>query len=141
MISHAAGGGAYYFAKRTINADRAARHEASQNRKEEAARMEARYGAPKSPIPVPPTPRPSYPSAPLSSLPALGASAGNGSSVHRAEMNEGSGGDDIGSPSEETGHDPAPTRDEPHMEAQRITEKGKYEAAETFRSKKGNRFS
>lgn len=50
-------------------------------------------------------------------------------------------GDDVGSPSTEASRDPAPTRHAPENEAQGISEKGKYEATEVYRSKKGNRFS
>ncbi|KAM5474684.1 hypothetical protein MferCBS49748_000091 [Microsporum ferrugineum] len=57
------------------------------------------------------------------------------------QLNSGPQKDDAYSPSEELGHDPAPTRHEPDTDAQRLAEKGKYEAAEVFRSKKGNRFS
>lgn len=38
--ANTAGGGAYYFAKRAINADRAARHEERMKKKENASRME-----------------------------------------------------------------------------------------------------
>jgi hypothetical protein len=41
----------------------------------------------------------------------------------------------------EAGHDPAPTRHEPVTEEQRLEEKSKYEAAETFKPRKGNRLS
>jgi len=95
----------------------------------------------KPPTPIPSTPRPNYPSVSVPSQPAIGASARTASAVRRSEMNEASAEDDIGSPSEEAGHDPAPTRHEPDTEAQRVEEKGKYEAAQTFRSRKGNRFS
>jgi len=138
----AAGGGAYYFAKRAINSDRAARHEASQRRKEEAARIEARYGATKPPIPVPPTPRSNYPPVSPSSPPAMGPSAaGTTSAIRHSEISEAYAEGGIRSPSDEAGHDSAPTRHEPDTEAQRVEEKGKYEAAEAFRPRKGNRFS
>ncbi|EEQ89302.2 uncharacterized protein BDCG_04422 [Blastomyces dermatitidis ER-3] len=107
-----AGGGAYYFAKKSINADRAQRHEEAQRRKEEAFRREHSAKSPSS-------------------------SGGGLTNMTRAksaaEM------DDTGSPSREAGHDPAATRHEPETSAERVDEKGKYEAAEKFTSRKGNR--
>ncbi|PYI29745.1 hypothetical protein BP00DRAFT_427130 [Aspergillus indologenus CBS 114.80] len=47
--------------------------------------------------------------------------------------------DDVASPSAEASHDPAATRHEPETEADRVLEKGKYEAAQPFRPPKGNR--
>lgn len=49
--------------------------------------------------------------------------------------------DDVASPSIEASHDPAPTGHEPDTEADRVLEKGKYEAAQPFRPPRGNRFS
>ena len=89
---------------------------------------------PKPPIPVPP---PTAASQPVSRS-SVGKTA---NTVRHAEMNVGSAEDDFGSPSEQAGRDPAPTRHEPDIEAQRGLENGKYEAAETFRPRKGNRFS
>nr|KMM67562.1 hypothetical protein CPAG_03896 [Coccidioides posadasii RMSCC 3488] len=45
-----AGAGAYYFAKRSINADRLSRHEAAQRAKQEASKREAEARAPPSTI-------------------------------------------------------------------------------------------
>ncbi|KAK2836970.1 hypothetical protein FQN49_006539 [Arthroderma sp. PD_2] len=109
-----AGGGAYYFAKRSINADRLTRFDAAQKRKDEMARAEASARATEQ------------------------AKAAN---VRIAQLNSAPQKDDAYSPGEELGHDPAPTRHEPETEAQRLSEKGKYEASEVFTSKKGNRFS
>ncbi|WEW56138.1 hypothetical protein PRK78_001573 [Emydomyces testavorans] len=133
------GAGAYYFAKRSINADRLSRHEASQRAKQEAARQEAEARVSSStttskpPLPVPPTPSPS-------SVNETRSTAGGGklSKSMSADM---FGRDDVGSPSQEMGHDPAATRHEPETEAQRVAEKGKYEATQLFRSRKGDRFS
>jgi hypothetical protein len=58
--------------------------------------------------------------------------------------NNGNGlnGDATGNPSKEVSAiDPAPMRHTPETEGQRVTEKGKYEASEIWRSKKGDRFS
>jgi hypothetical protein len=87
-----AGGGAYYFAKRSINADREER--AAMNERRRQAQRPAR-------------------STQTSSF------------------------QDRPSPSQEGGADPAPvTHAQEDMAA-----KGKYEAAEPFRSRKGDRFS
>ncbi|EFR01197.1 hypothetical protein MGYG_04199 [Nannizzia gypsea CBS 118893] len=110
-----AGGGAYYFAKRSINADRLTRFDATQKRKDEMAKAEAS---------------------------ARAAAEQSKTTISRAgQLNSGSQKDDAYSPSDELGHDPAPTRHEPETDAQRLAEKGKYEAAEVFRSRKGDRFS
>lgn len=57
----------------------------------------------------------------------------------KPEMN--SSRDDVGSPSAEASHDPAPTRHEPVTDEQRVNEKSKYEASEKFKPIKGNRLS
>ncbi|KAM0723482.1 hypothetical protein Q7P37_000469 [Cladosporium fusiforme] len=94
-----AGGGAYYFAKKSINADR----------EERAAAMERRR---------------------LSSRPLRSSDLGPSSKAS-------SGVQDRPSPSQEGAADPAPvTHAQEDMSA-----KGKYEAAEPFRSRKGDRFS
>jgi hypothetical protein len=49
--------------------------------------------------------------------------------------------DSSGSPSQESSLDPAATRHAPDTEGQRVREKSKYETAEPFRGKKGDRFS
>lgn len=49
--------------------------------------------------------------------------------------------DNVGSPSTEATTDPAATRHEPDTDQDRLWEKSKYEAAETFRPPRGNRFS
>ncbi|KAL2760504.1 hypothetical protein ACRALDRAFT_2116910 [Sodiomyces alcalophilus JCM 7366] len=46
-----------------------------------------------------------------------------------------------GSPSQESGADPAPTRHAPTTEGQRVAEKSKYESSRPFVSPKGDRFS
>lgn len=90
-----AGGGAYYFAKRSINADR----------EERAAMNERRRQAM----------RPARPS----------------------DFAQSSQISDRPSPSQEGGADPAPVS---HAQED-MSSKGKYEAAEPFRSRKGDRFS
>jgi hypothetical protein len=46
-----------------------------------------------------------------------------------------------GNPSMQASQDPAPTRHAPESEGQRVGEKSKYEAAQPYRSRKGDRFS
>lgn len=116
----AAGGGAYYFAKKSINADRASRYEAELKKKAQLAAIEAEHR------------RQSQPTTAPSENPNL----------QRANMARfQSATDDVASPSAEAGHDPAPTRHEPETEAERVLEKGKYEAAQPFRPPRGNRLS
>ncbi|PGH11910.1 hypothetical protein AJ79_04602 [Helicocarpus griseus UAMH5409] len=137
------GGGAYYFAKKSINADRAHRHSEAQRRKEEAhqkEQMEKASSSARSPAPT------SSQTATGSSIPSttsqtISSSAGMGSAQAVPAKVTGSNADDAACPSLEAGHDPAPTRHEPETARERIEEKGKYEAAEPFRSRKGNRFS
>ncbi|RHZ69582.1 hypothetical protein CDV55_105251 [Aspergillus turcosus] len=113
-----AGGGAYYFAKTSINADRASRYEAELKKKAQLAAIEAEHR------------RQSQPTKAPSENPNL----------QRANMARfQSATDDVASPSAEAGHDPAPTRHEPETEAERVLEKGKYEAAQPFRPPRGNR--
>jgi hypothetical protein len=98
-----AGGAAYVFAKRAVNADRAERHQAQMKRRQLQDTLEERTRA--------------------ESVAA---------SVHA---------NDAGGPSQEAEHDPAPTRHSRVDASQRVEEKGKYEASEPYRSKKGNRLS
>ncbi|OJJ95462.1 hypothetical protein ASPACDRAFT_81940 [Aspergillus aculeatus ATCC 16872] len=120
-----AGGGAYYFAKKSINADRQTRFETEMKRKAQLAAMEAEHRRQSAvslttPIPVP-SDDPSHKRA---------------AQLARSQQNAA---DDVASPSAEASHDPAATRHEPETEADRVLEKGKYEAAQPFRPPKGNR--
>ena len=110
-----AGGGAYYFAKRSINADRNARWEADMKKQSRLRELEARSG------------RFSETSPKLKS--------------HAAGSNGTKGLDHAGSPSSEASEDVAPVSHAPVTTEQRTREKSKYEAAEPYRSKKGDRFS
>ncbi|GIJ85325.1 hypothetical protein Asppvi_004182 [Aspergillus pseudoviridinutans] len=119
----AAGGGAYYFAKKSINADRASRYEAELKKKAQLAAMEAEHRR-------------------QSSLNEPITAPSENPSLKRANMARfQSAADDVASPSAEAGHDPAPTRHEPETEAERVLEKGKYEATQPFRPPRGNRLS
>ncbi|EAW14775.1 uncharacterized protein ACLA_001860 [Aspergillus clavatus NRRL 1] len=114
LFALVSGGGAYYFAKKSINADRASRFETEMKKKAQLAAIEAedRRNRPES-----------------------------SGSVRANMARYQSATDDVASPSEEAGHDPAPTRHEPMTEIDRVVEKGKYEAAQPFRPPKGNRLS
>ncbi|KAI0543312.1 hypothetical protein F4679DRAFT_569206 [Xylaria curta] len=107
-----AGAGAYYFAKKSINADRAQRFEEAQRKKRMIDSLE-------------------YPGKPASTSSAT--SPRNNS----APVNN----DYTGSPSQEASSDPAPTRHAPATEDQRVFEKSKYESSTPFKSPKGDRFS
>ncbi|KAI1423773.1 hypothetical protein F5Y12DRAFT_755988 [Xylaria sp. FL1777] len=107
-----AGAGAYYFAKKSINADRAQRFEETQRKK----RMMNSLEHPEN------TPTQSASTVPRS----------NDAPVSN---------DFAGSPSQEASSDPAPTRHAPTTEGQRVFEKSKYESSVPFQSPKGDRFS
>ncbi|KAJ9626000.1 hypothetical protein H2204_010299 [Knufia peltigerae] len=111
-------GGAYYFAKKSINADRAARFEAEQKKKAYQRRIEdSSYTPPRSKT-------------------KTRTQADPSSGTHNAK-----GLDHAGSPSSEISEDAAPVGHAPVDSEQRIREKSKYEAAVPYRSKKGDRFS
>ncbi|EXJ91768.1 hypothetical protein A1O3_00318 [Capronia epimyces CBS 606.96] len=114
-----AGGGAYYFAKKSINADRAARYEAEQKRKARQYRLEAN-------------------SFPYNDAPPTKAKKAKSQTNSNGETK---GLDHAGSPSSEISEDAAPVGHAPVDSEQRVREKSKYEAAEPYRSKKGDRFS
>jgi len=110
-----AGGGAYYFAKKSINADRTARFEAEQQNKVRFQRYEASHYTSKT---------------------APSTSKSKSRTKEQAKDL-----DHAGSPSSEISEDAAPVGHAPVDNEQRIRERSKYEAAEPYRSKKGNRFS
>jgi hypothetical protein len=125
-----AGGGAYYYAKKSINADRAARHEAEVRRKAQLAATEAEHRRTQAPL------------SGTSSTPSQPQKPADSRALQRANAVSGNGPrDDVGSPSTEAGQDPAPTRHEPVTDKEKLLEKSKYEAAETYRPPRGNRFS
>ncbi|OTB05219.1 hypothetical protein M426DRAFT_320035 [Hypoxylon sp. CI-4A] len=112
-----AGAGAYYFAKKSINADRAARLEETRRKKQMIDSLE--YSS-------------NVPSKPLSASTMGGSTTGNGTPART---------DTAGSPSQEASSDPAPTRHAPATEGQQVIEKSKYESSVPYRSPKGDRFS
>ena len=111
-----AGGGAYYFAKRSINADRAARFEAEQKNKWQQQKLEEKHYT--------------FNNAPATSKPKSETASQNLKGLDHA-----------GSPSSEISEDAAPVGHAPVDGEQRIREKSKYEAAEPYRSRKGDRLS
>ena len=119
-----AGGGAYYFAKKSINADRAARHEAEFKKQARLRRLE-QYASPSGS-------EQTY-SKPKKSKKGPAESEGMAARVK--------GLDHAGSPSSEASEDVAPVGHSPETLDQKMRERSKYEAAEPYRSKKGNRFS
>lgn len=117
-----AGGGAYYFAKKSVNADRAARHEAEMRKQARLHRLEVASNSPPPPLSKKKTPRPS------SNI------TGESGVQHK-------GLDHAGSPSSEASEEEAPVGHAPVTPEQKVRERSKYEAAEVYRSKKGDRFS
>lgn len=120
-----AGGGAYYFAKKNINADRQAKAEAERRKRQMHRELEASYTY-SSLNPSPPD------SVASKSLARPGS---------RPDADWHQASDDASNPSQEASHDPAPTRHAPEDEQRRAKEKSKYESLEPFRSRKGDRFS
>ncbi|KAI0471900.1 hypothetical protein GGR56DRAFT_656055 [Xylariaceae sp. FL0804] len=114
-----AGGGAYLYAKKQINADRLIKLEEAERKKRMIESLEYSENVPSKPL----------------SAAAMGGSASPSSNGTPARD------DTAGSPSQEASHDPAPTRHAPSTEGQRVIEKSKYETDTPFRSRKGDRFS
>ena len=151
-----AGGGAYYFAKKSINAERAAKAEADRQKRIQQYNLEQQYMyAPSSstsgaaPLPSsassPPPSSSSKPSAsqtaPGSVTSELGKRRSETAAANKDWQHQGAATDDTAKPSQEASADPAPTRHAPVDEEGRTAEKSKYEASDVFRSRKGDRFS
>jgi hypothetical protein len=62
-------------------------------------------------------------------------------SQKKKSIPNGKGQDYAGNPSAEASEDAAPVGHAPETEQQKIRERSKYEAAEPYRSRKGDRFS
>ncbi|KAK4991619.1 hypothetical protein LTR66_000168 [Elasticomyces elasticus] len=152
-----AGGGAYYFAKRSINADRAERAEAEHRKRAISQRLRTQELA--NPYPKEstsgtketrsmantPSPTTNVPakSQPVSSQPTLGPAGASSTSIAGGS---GSGrGDETldhaSSPSTEASEDPSPVSHVAATESGYVQQRSKYESKEPFRSKKGDRFS
>ncbi|KAF1363401.1 hypothetical protein EJ07DRAFT_173190 [Lizonia empirigonia] len=127
----AAGGGAYYFAKQSINADRASKAAADRAKRARQFQLEQAHGLHGEGATSPnPTVSPnailtSKTTAPRS--PSEGALAGQ---IGRDEVSA--------NPSLQASQDPAATRHAPETAGK---EKSKYEASDVYRSRKGDRFS
>ncbi|KAH7071092.1 hypothetical protein BKA63DRAFT_568244 [Paraphoma chrysanthemicola] len=131
-----AGGGAYFFAKRSINADRAAKAEADRQKRIRVFQLEQEH-----------LNNPSSHSASQSTTSQLvqaasteRSRAGAGSGIAGSPGHNG-GAEESGNPSLQASLDPAPTRHEPVDGEGRAREKSKYEASDVYRSRKGDRFS
>jgi len=123
-----AGGGAYFFAKRSINADRAARHSAQSEQQTRLRRLEeARFANPVATT--------NESSKSKKGTKALSQSQSDGVAAKVKGL------DHAGSPSSEASEDVAAVGHAPETNEQKIRERSKYEAAEPYRSKKGDRFS
>ncbi|KAL1596991.1 hypothetical protein SLS60_008573 [Paraconiothyrium brasiliense] len=138
-----AGGGAYYFAKRSINEDRARKADLDAQKRLAQYQLEQAYSqSPPTPKPTPSN-MPAYagkpytPPAPKSVTSELGKKRG----VMGEDKDWHTAHDEAGNPSQEANSDPAPTRHAPEDEAQKMREKSKYEASDVYRSRKGDRFS
>ncbi|KAI5284007.1 hypothetical protein KEM54_001652 [Ascosphaera aggregata] len=133
----AAGGGAYFFAKRSINASRAERHEAVMRAKQEAAskeRADMNMANPPAAPSSPSLPTPDPQAKTEKESPTIGAATAASAAADSQDVS--------GHPSTEIQkRDPAPTRHEPDTIGRGVIEKGKYEAAEEWRSRKGPRLS
>ncbi|KAL5113590.1 hypothetical protein ACEQ8H_008538 [Pleosporales sp. CAS-2024a] len=120
-----AGGGAYFFAKRSINANRAEKAEADRQKRMRVYQLEQQHLHSQS----------SHSNASVTSQLVAPGSGIPGS------PGLGGGADESGNPSVQANMDPAPTRHEPVGEDARAREKSKYEANDVYRSRKGDRFS
>ncbi|KAF2269389.1 hypothetical protein CC78DRAFT_529177 [Lojkania enalia] len=136
-----AGGGAYYFAKKQINADRAAKAEADFRKRQRQYELEATLrmqgASPPSNTGIPS----STTAAQKSVSSVLGGSFQETSRREREDKDWGNQTDEASNPSREASTDPAPTRHAPENDSQKAREKSKYEASDVFRSRKGDRFS
>ncbi|OSS46859.1 hypothetical protein B5807_09069 [Epicoccum nigrum] len=132
----AAGGGAYYFAKKSINADRAAKAEADRQKRARQYQLEQAHGlhggspAGSHATSSNPTVSPNAVVSANTAAPRSAASKGALAGDIRRE-------DETSNPSVQANMDPAATRHAPEKEG----EKSKYEASDVFRSRKGDRFS
>ncbi|KAF2021303.1 hypothetical protein BU24DRAFT_416966, partial [Aaosphaeria arxii CBS 175.79] len=119
-----AGGGAYYFAKRSINAERAAKSEADFRKRQRQYEMEQAHinggGSTSSSTSSPYAPLPSgirpVPPSVVDELKRKREEAKADKDWHVQD-------DNAGHPSQEANSDPAPTRHAPEDESQKVTEK------------------
>ncbi|KAH7067857.1 hypothetical protein FB567DRAFT_252411 [Paraphoma chrysanthemicola] len=129
-----AGGGAYFFAKRSINADRAAKAESDRQKRIRVFQLEQEH------LNHPPNSSQSTTSQLVQAANTERSRAGAGSGIAGGPGHSG-GAEESGNPSLQASLDPAPTRHEPVDGEGRAREKSKYEASDVYRSRKGDRFS
>lgn len=129
----AAGGGAYYFAKKSINADRASKAEADRAKRARQFQLEQAHGL--------------HGEGATSSNPTISPNAviSSNTTAPRTPSDKGAlagqirrEDEDSGNPSLQASQDPAATRHAPETAGK---EKSKYEASDVYRSRKGDRFS
>ncbi|EMC94128.1 hypothetical protein BAUCODRAFT_150335 [Baudoinia panamericana UAMH 10762] len=118
-----AGGGSYYFAKRSVNADRTERAEAEEKRRQLRERMRVQEELSRRSSRVTGT--------------GEGATTGLSNAKRRDNIVLRTGNDNPSPSQQAEGGDPAPVT----HEQEEMARKGRYEAAEPFRSRKGDRFS
>lgn len=123
------------FAKKSINADRAAKAAANNEKRIAQYELEATL--------LHNLPNASSQSKPSPLHPAKKSPVGGVSDELRKRDREDwhNEADGAGQPSREASMDPAPTRHAPEDDAQKIQEKSKYEASDVYRQKRGDRFS
>ncbi len=126
----AAGGGAYYFAKKSINADRAQKADADRRKRQQQWQLEQAHGLHSHASPNPSV----SPNAVVSDGTGAAAAA---AAAPRGLAEKVRAQDEVAEPSREASQDPAATRHAPEGQG----EKSKYEASDVFRSRKGDRFS
>jgi hypothetical protein len=129
-----AGGGAYFFAKRSINAERAAKAEVDRQKRIRVFQLEQEH------LNNPNHSSQSTTSRLVNAAPHNPTQNGAGSGI-AGSPGYGGGADESGNPSMQANMDPAPTRHEPVDAEARAREKSKYEASDVYRSRKGDRFS
>ncbi|GAB7360628.1 hypothetical protein MBLNU230_g0508t1 [Neophaeotheca triangularis] len=112
-----AGGGAYYFAKRSVNSDREQRAALEEQRRQQRERMRV--------------------AEQMHARQTAAASQSKASITGQANAKRQEGHEGHQDPSRQAQGDPAPVT----HEQESLAVKGQYEAAEPFRSRKGDRFS
>ncbi|KAF9691181.1 hypothetical protein EKO04_010916 [Ascochyta lentis] len=143
----AAGGGAYYFAKKSINADRAQKAEADRAKRARLFELEKVHGvhyttntASNTALNATSSNPSISPNAVVSSS-TTAARAGGGTAQGVRREDRVARDQEAGqspSPSLQASLDPAATR---HASPVEGAEKSKYEASDVYRSRKGDRFS
>ena len=133
-----AGGGAYYFAKRSINSDRAARHEIEFKKQARLRQLEqSAYAQPSQDYKK--QKKTSKQSS--STIEAASDAMAGASATVKDTMNQVEGLDHAGDQSSEASEDVAVLEHALETKNQKSKKRSQYEATEPYRSKKGDRFS